>query len=81
MFMEDTAIFYVSEIILAIEHLHSLGIIYRYLSMNEKFCACNCVYVCLSLIDCRLYSFFGKKTTCASLCKWLEIERLEHHVL
>ena len=34
MFMEDTAIFYISEIILAIEHLHSLGIIYR--------CVCVC---------------------------------------
>ncbi|XP_045445525.1 ribosomal protein S6 kinase beta-1 [Melitaea cinxia] len=28
-FLEDTACFYLSEIILALEHLHSLGIIYR----------------------------------------------------
>ena len=29
MFMEDQALFYCCELILAIEHLHSLGIIYR----------------------------------------------------
>lgn len=28
-FLEDTTCFYLSEIILALEHLHSLGIIYR----------------------------------------------------
>ena len=28
-FLEDTACFYVSEIILALEHLHRQGIIYR----------------------------------------------------
>ena len=29
MFLEDTAVFYISELVLAIEHLHSYGIIYR----------------------------------------------------
>ncbi len=28
-FMEDTAAFYLSEIVLALEHLHRQGIIYR----------------------------------------------------
>lgn len=29
MFLEDTARFYLAELVLAIEHVHSLGIIYR----------------------------------------------------
>lgn len=28
-FLEDTTCFYLNEIVLALEHLHSLGIIYR----------------------------------------------------
>jgi len=30
MFMEDTAKIFLAELVLAIEHVHSLGIIYRY---------------------------------------------------
>lgn len=30
-FMEDSAVFYLSEITLALGHLHSVGVIYRYM--------------------------------------------------
>ena len=35
MFSDDVACFYISELLLAIEHLHTLGIIYRYLVLMQ----------------------------------------------
>jgi p70 ribosomal S6 kinase len=40
MFMEDTARFYIAELVLAIEHLHQLGIIYRDLKPEVKRLLC-----------------------------------------
>ncbi|XP_037089918.1 ribosomal protein S6 kinase beta-1-like [Pollicipes pollicipes] len=40
-FMEDTASFYLSEIILALEHLHLQGIIYRYVSRATWRTSCS----------------------------------------
>lgn len=37
MFLEDTARFYLAELVLAIEHVHSLGIIYRYVGFLDVF--------------------------------------------
>jgi hypothetical protein len=53
MFTEQDVRFYLSEILLAIDHLHSLGIIYRY---AEKYNVHECIYILLE--DKNVVLFF-----------------------
>ena len=54
-FMEDTASFYLSEIILALEHLHLQGIIYRFERSSLLVTLHNVIQLCESGVM-RYYS-------------------------
>jgi hypothetical protein len=66
-FLEDAAAFYLAEISLALGHLHSVGVIYRFVQMQ------HIVYRAIPILQMQLYWCLTIKFFCNTLlmCRYL----------